>query len=71
MTLYLSSSAEDNTNFKHYGSTPLMSSDDHQWSGVDNVARRRWHLAYTLMRNPELIQLRKGFVSCTGDATTL
>ena len=32
---------------------------------VNKVARRRWHLMYTLLRNPELIELRKGFVPST------
>ena len=62
---------QDDINIKHYGTTPLISHDDHLCSDVDNVARRRWYLAYTLLRNPELIQLRKGFISCTDDATTL
>ena len=35
---------------------------------VNKVARRRWHLMYTLLRNPELIELRKGFVPCTDAA---
>ena len=50
-----------NSNTNHYGSTPLMSSEE-LCSDVDSVPRRRWHLAYTLLRNPDLIQLRKGFI---------
>ena len=62
---------QDDGNMKHYGSTTPLMSGDHLCSDVDNVARRRWHLAYTLLRNPELMKLRKGFISCTDDATSL
>ena len=34
---------------------------------VNKVARRRWHLMYTLLRNPEMIKLRKGHVPLTHD----
>jgi len=27
------------------------------------MARRRWYLAYTLLRNPQLIELRRGLTS--------
>lgn len=50
--------------------TPLMTAsclgDDA--IGSNKVARRRWHLIYTLLRNPELIKLRKGFTPCTDSA---
>ena len=48
----------------HFGCTPLMDisclGDD---VTINKVARRRWHLIYTLLRNPELIKLRKGYIS--------
>ena len=56
-----------NPSGRHYGSTPLMDTNCVDVIG-NKVARRRWHLMYTLVRNPELIKLRKGFVPCTDAA---
>ena len=58
-----------NPSGRHYGSTPLMDTNRVDDDVIGNkVARRRWHLMYTLVRNPELIKLRKGFVPCTDAA---
>ncbi|XP_065912815.1 stimulated by retinoic acid gene 6 protein-like isoform X2 [Dysidea avara] len=58
-----SSSYPGNTNLsatsgRHYGATPLLEADE--LIEVNYMARRRWHLAYTLLRNPQLIELRRG-----------
>ena len=47
-----------NLSGRHYGATPLL--EGAQLTEVDHKARRRWHLAYTLLRNPQLIELRRG-----------
>ena len=46
------------TSGRHYGATPLLEADE--LIEVNYMARRRWHLAYTLLRNPQLIELRRG-----------
>jgi len=43
---------------QHYGATPLLEANE--LVEVNDMARRRWHLAYTLLRNPQLIELRRG-----------
>ena len=58
-----------NSSGHQYGSTPLTDLSCVEDSVIVNkVARRRWHLMYTLLRNPELIELRKGFVPRTDAA---
>ena len=47
-----------NSSGRHYGATPLLETDE--FTEVDHKARRRWYLAYTLQRNPQLIELRRG-----------
>jgi len=46
------------SNNRHYGTTPLLKAN--RLIEVNCMARRRWHLAYTLLRNPQLIELRRG-----------
>jgi len=48
----INSSASNN---RHYGCTKA-----NKLFEVNDMARRRWHLAYTLLRNPQLIELRRG-----------
>ena len=59
-----------NLSGRHYGSTPLMDTDCLDDVTTNKLARRRWHLMYTLLRNPELIELRKGFVPYTNAAAS-
>ena len=40
------------------GTAPLLAADE--LIDVNDMARRRWYLAYTLLRNPQLIELRRG-----------
>ena len=44
---------------RHYGAIPLLEVEDDQRTEINNMAQRRWHLAYTLLRNPQLIELRR------------
>jgi len=46
------------TSGRHYGATPLL--EVNELIEINDMARRRWHLAYTLLRNPQLIKLRRG-----------
>ena len=56
---------------RHYGSTTLMDTDCVGDDVTTNkLARRRWHLMYTLLRNPELIELRKGLFPYTNAAAS-
>ena len=45
--------------------TPLVNANYLDDAVVNKIARRRWHLIYTLLRNPEMIKLRKGYIPLT------
>ena len=61
-----------NSSVQQHRDTALMDDVNHVDDDVttNKLAKRRWHLMYTLLRNPELIKLRKGFVPYTDAAAS-
>ena len=54
-----------------YGSTPLVNTSCLDDVVVNNLARRRWQLMYTLLRNPDLIKSRKGYAPPTNNGADI